>query len=286
MSLFHPRLFSSLILVEPWLTRVRFGSDARKLMAATTHKSDIWPSREAALERHRRKFKTWDPRVIERWAKYGYRELPTAIYQLSDAKGDENSRPVTLATTKYQEAMVFTRLNLDRHVQLGLPDNEATGQGPIPPHDPLTVPDMDGYLQPGQQSYRPEPWLVIKLLPHLRPSILCISGSTSDLYKSGSHAEAASSAGTGFSGSGGIKYDRVKHEVIENGGHNVPLEKTEGVAEVSGPWIYAEMLRWQDEERRIAQGWEDKPLKEKSVFPDGWMTAISDLPPPRKQSKL
>lgn len=286
MSIFHPRLFSSLILVEPWLTRVRFASSARKLMAASTHKPDVWPSRDSALQRDRRKFKTWHPRVFERWAEYGYRELPTAIYQVLDAKGDGNSRPVTLATTKYQEGMAFTRLNLDRHIELGLPDHEATDQGPIPPHDPLAVPDMEGSLQPGQQSYRPEPGLVFKLLPYLRPSFLCISGSESDLYKSGSHAEAATSAGTGFSGSGGIKYDRVKHEVIEKGGHNLPLEKMEEVAEAAGPWIYAEMLRWQDEERRIAQGWEKKPLKEKSVFPDGWMTVIGDLPPPRKQSKL
>lgn len=42
------------------------------LVYMSNKKRDAWSSREAAIEKAGKAFKTWDPRVFELWKKFGY----------------------------------------------------------------------------------------------------------------------------------------------------------------------------------------------------------------------
>ncbi|KAJ5322670.1 hypothetical protein N7452_010959 [Penicillium brevicompactum] len=286
-SLFHPRLFTSLALIEPHMTDNPLAGDGPLFVAMSTAKRDVWPSREAAAEKSRKVLKAWDPRVFELWKKHGYRELPTALHPQTPKDG---SSPVTLTTTKQQETIMYTRPNVNRHVHLGVPHDQAhTDPDSIKAstaHDPLVAPDVLGPLLPDQKSYRPEPILAYKLVPHIRPSVLYISASHSPLGKGGQHAEAAKQTGTGFGGSGGMDCGRVKLVTIPKAGHTLPQEKVVDTAQVLGPWIKQELQRWRQDEERIYGGWRDRPISEKSNFPDEWREVIESLPLPKRPAKM
>lgn len=175
--------------------------------------------------------------------------------------------------------MLYSRLNFHGHTDLGLSGRDAywEHEEASPPHDPLVVPDMLDRLGPGQQSYRPEALLAAKLIPHLRPSALYLSGSRSPLCRRGVHAELARRTGTGFSGSGGMPHDRVGHVVIDSAGHSLPLEKPAVTAEAVMSWIQQEAHRWQQDEARIAAPWTGKSLGEKQTSPPEWMHAMDNL---------
>lgn len=249
---------------------------------------DVWPSRAVAVEKARRLFKDWDPRVFQRWTEFGYRDLPTAIHPASMNQAESAAPPVTLTTTKYQELMLYSRLNFQGHTDLGLSGRDAywEREEASPPHDPLTVPDMFGPLGPGQQFYRPEALLATKLIPHLRSSVLYLSGSRSPLCRRGVHAELVRRTGIGFSGSGGMSHDRVGHVVIESAGHALPLEKPVATAEAVVSWIQQEVHRWKQDEARIADEWKGTSLGEKQTFPPGWMHAMDSLVGIKRSAKI
>ncbi|KAL4889913.1 toxin biosynthesis protein [Aspergillus ambiguus] len=276
-SLFHPRLFASLLLIEPHVKEKITNFDSKSLLAKTSLKRDIWPSRTIAIDKARKVFWNWDPRVFQRWCEVGYRELPTAIH--ANINGDPNNRPVTLTSTKYQETMMYIRLNLKRHTELGLEDAYGP-EGHMesgPSHDPLTVPDMLGPLPPTRRGYRPEPFLAFKLVPHLRPSVLYVSGSDSPLQAIGIHAEAARRTGTRHGGSGGMAMERVRHVVIDQASHTLPFEKIHTTSGALAAWIQVEKQRWIQNEARIAAGWDEKSLREKSTFNEEWREFIASL---------
>ena len=116
-SLMHPRLFTSLVLIEPHMTDNALAGDGPLFVAMSTKKRDVWSSRAEAAEKSHKVLKAWDPRVFELWKKYGYRDLPTAMYPAPE----DGTRPVTLTTTKHQETIMYTRPNVKRHTQLGVP---------------------------------------------------------------------------------------------------------------------------------------------------------------------
>ncbi|CAK46723.1 uncharacterized protein An14g07310 [Aspergillus niger] len=219
-------------------------------------------------------FAVVDPRVLERWFQWGYRELPTALYPKAGAHDSET--PVTLTTTKFQEAMIYARANPNRHKELGLQTENNGERLPEPPHDPLFFPDVMAGLPPGQQAYRPEPIVAGKLLPRLRPSALFLSGSSSPLFKSGLHTTMAERTGGSIGGSGGVRYGRVRHLWVEGAGHALPLEKVDLTASTLGEWIRTEIERWSTDERRIAAGWEDLSPGERSRFTKEWERVMAE----------
>jgi pimeloyl-ACP methyl ester carboxylesterase len=164
-SLMHPRLFSSLILLEPVFDA---GVDRRyghALTRMSTLRQDKWPSHKEATKAARKIYKNWDERVMRRWLRHGYRTVPTAIHpELPESptghKGTLNSpscsfdiddwmqhkcpgdgfrdissekilksvrdeKPVTLATTKHQEVFSYLRPNFK-----GITQNSGSIPGP------------------------------------------------------------------------------------------------------------------------------------------------------------
>lgn len=289
LSLIHARLFTSLILLEPYIVGTSLQAYGPALVLMTAKKKDIWASRAAATAWSQRHLKTWDPRVLDRWLYHGLRELPTMIYPLDKEGGNET--PVTLTTTKHQEVLSYIRPNFNRHKELGLPDNQDdnTVDGPSPPHDPIFVPDMIGGLYRGQRFYRPEPILAWRLLPYVRPPVLYVSADKSGLFLSGYSERAAAKTGIGFSGSGGTRYDRVKHVVVQNAGHMLPFENVARAAGALGSRIGYELKRWELDEKKIATGWESLSVKEKSTYSVEWKAAMDTSPNPlanKRGSKL
>ncbi|RAL12232.1 uncharacterized protein BO97DRAFT_443253 [Aspergillus homomorphus CBS 101889] len=295
LSLIHSRLFSSLMLVEPYLTERMLQGSGPILLRLTINKRDVWPSRAVAKEKLRKVLRGWDPRVLQRWAEFAYRELPSTIYP-QDGAAQASSSPdqgpaVTLATTKYQEALMYARANPRRYRELGLPDEQNRKhqhEAPSPPHDPLFFPDVLGPLAPEQKSYRCETVLAGRLVPHLRPSVLFLSGAESPLCKLGIHDRIAKKIGTEFGGSGGMEHGRVRHQLVPKAAHTLPLEKVTTTAEALGPWIQQEVQRWKDDEQRIAQGWEELPAREKSMYSNEWKELVESAANRmlKKQSKL
>ncbi|KAI9038256.1 alpha/beta-hydrolase [Aspergillus affinis] len=272
LSLIHPRLFTTISLLEGYLTDKDVGERGRALLWATLMKPDVWPSREAAIKQLPKFFKQWDKRALARWNQYAYRDLPTAIHPDLPENIDPKNPPVTLTTTKHQELTMYTRANPNRHKELGLPaelDNNK-GYGPSPPHDPLFVPDMLGPLYESQLIYCAEPLLAFRLLPHVRPSVLLLYGEASELSKFKLGEKAAVRTGTGFSGSGGQAYNRVKHVLLPKCGHMLPMEKVPETAGVVGPWIGRQLQQWREDQRRLAEGWEGLSVKEKSTIGPEW----------------
>ncbi|KAJ5118968.1 hypothetical protein N7448_010676 [Penicillium atrosanguineum] len=286
-SLMHPRLFNSLVLIEPHMTDNALAGDGPLFVAMSTKKRDVWPSREEAAENSLKVLKAWDSRVFELWKKYGYRDLPTAMYPAPK----DGTRPVTLTTTKHQETIMYTRPNVKRHTQLGVPQPQAytepkPGETGPPPHDPLLFPDVLGPLLPDQKSYRSESILAYKMVEHIRPSVLYVSASHSPLGKGGEHADAARRTGTRFGGSGGMEAGRVQYVRIKKAGHTVPQEKVAETASVLGPWIKQEIQRWQEDEARISEDWRDRPIREKSGLPLDWNEVIGSLRLPKRPAKI
>jgi hypothetical protein len=100
----HPQLFQSLILVEPVIQEaIPAGPNAAFM---TSIRPDHWESLDSAKSHfmNNRFYKSWDPRALQKYLKYGLRRLPTAL-----CAEDSCSGAVTLTTTKAQEAWSYLR---------------------------------------------------------------------------------------------------------------------------------------------------------------------------------
>ncbi|KAL4895523.1 alpha/beta-hydrolase [Aspergillus ambiguus] len=288
LSLAHPRLFASMVFLDPYITPHDGHANGLALVWITASRKDTWSSREEAEKFIRKVMRSWDPRVVDRCLRYSFRSMPTAIHPYVKREGSNSEDPVTLTTSKHQETFSTVRANFLQHKQLGLSDNEAYSEpGRVSrPHDALFLPDMLGRQYQGQMFYRPETVLAYRLLPHVRPGVLFVSGAESTLYQSGYHSEAARRTGTGFSGSGGQDYSRVKHVVIDKARHTLPMEFVTQTADSIGLWIAAEGERWWKDERRIADKWEALSITERSTIPDEWAEPLKALKPANKRDSM
>lgn len=247
LSLFHPRLFSSLVLVDPTISLhhpegVRFYVQPPTMSA---RRRDVWPSRDAAAAAFRKSpfYQSWDPRVFDRWMAHGVTQRDPAAPE------------VTLATTKHQEVFTFARPS--HHAFAA----EGEGGGGVADRD--LVPDMDlagGGMVP---IYRPEPGDVFRDLPRLRPWVLWVFGGASYMSLPAMREEKVAATGTGVGGNGGVAAGRVAQVVGEDWGHLIPLEAPAFVAEAAAGCAADTVKRWRAEER-VYEAWTEKPLQEKS----------------------
>lgn len=284
----HPRLLSSLVLMDPVIQR-HFERQAEQRPGAvfqnvpltaklSTYRRDIWPSREdAALGFKRSKFyQAWDPRVLDRFVKYGLRDLPTAIHPLENPTPAETP-PVTLTTPLHQEVFTFSRPNYNDPKE-GLPVNR------------ITHPDLDPTVTGGYPFYRPEPPMTFYRLPHLRPSVMYLFGGKSELSTPPLQKDKMEFTGTGYGGSGGVAEDRVRSVCFEKGGHLFPFDMVAKSADIAADWVGSEMRRWREQEAAFNADWSKKSKIEKVTIDEEWKKHIGPplggkRPPPSK-SKL
>lgn len=251
VALLHPRLLTSLVLLDPVMSH--FAStpvvEGFGPAAVSTYRREVWPSRaEAAASFSRSPFyQAWDPRVLQRWLDYGIRR---------SVPGEE---PVTLTTTKHQEVFTFLRPSWDAY--------DAKGKQLIKPD---LTPDLDPSLNerwPTYPVYRPEGPNTLARLPNVRPSVLYVFGGSSDLSPQELQDEKMQLTGSGVGGSGGEARGRVKKVVGEQYGHLIPMENPRFCASAAAEWIKAEVERWWVDERKYHE-WTLKSTEEKTTISD------------------
>ncbi|KAK4547457.1 hypothetical protein LTR36_001113 [Oleoguttula mirabilis] len=285
LSLIHPRLFTSLVLVDPVMTRLPSIQGNFFPARASTNRRDLWPSRKAAEASFKRSkfYQTWDPRVLDLWVQYGLRQLPTYIHpHVTPASGTPpiitadpstatippeptTEQEVTLATTKHQEVFQFTR------------PNYVTEEYPSPSTqpNPVTHPDVDPTAGPNEPFYRPESHATFHKLQYLRPSVFYIFADKSDLCTPLSIADKLAQTGVGVGGSGGVKKGRVSAVTFKGVGHLIPMEVVDETAEASADWVEKEVERWRALEDVERRAWAAVPREQKSVLSEEYQRTMN-----------
>ncbi|PLB51384.1 putative toxin biosynthesis protein [Aspergillus steynii IBT 23096] len=279
LSLIHPRLLYSLVLLDPIIQRQvtelddggRFDNKRtiRETTQLSTYRRDRWPSRQVAAEafNHSSFYQSWDPRAMERWVQYGLRDLPTAIHPLGKrelkARGGQG-RPVTLTTTRHQEVFTFSR-----------PLYDETDQ----PGTRVTHPDVDPLLLSDFPFYRPELSRIFEQLPHLRPSTLYVFGGRCMMCQPELRADELRMTGTGVGGSGGVPAGRVRQVVLPPFGHLLAQEAANECADSIVDWLGPELQRWQEENHQFRAAWKKKGKVERMTVDELWKKHVPPLRP-------
>jgi hypothetical protein len=245
-----------------------------KTTQLSTHRRDIWPSRQAAAEGFRRSpfYQAWDPRVLSRWIEHGLRDLPTAIHPLDPkTKIDKTiGPPVTLRTPLHQEVFTFSRPNYTN-----IPNSTK-------PVNRVTHPDLDATHQDSYPFYRPEPARIFSQLPYLRPSVLYIFAGKSDMCLPAMRADKLANTGTGLGGSGGVAAGRVRDVFLEEFGHLLAQEAVNECADAAVSWLAPEIRRWRAEEESFRAVWSRKSKIEKVTVDAEW---LKNVPAPARRPK-
>ncbi|KAK4463858.1 Alpha/beta hydrolase family-domain-containing protein [Cladorrhinum samala] len=260
LSLIHPRLLSSVVLLDAVLSR--FQSKGPKYgfapMLASAYRRDFWPSREDAVAAFRKNkfYSTWDPRVFDKWCEYGLRDTPTALYE-----GDQNRGGVTLTTSKHMESFTYYRPTSQKI-------NEK-GQRVV---DLDLLPDADDVVKqhPDFMFYRAEGGQTAQMLPGLRPGALWVFGAKSEVNPPEVRQEKLELTGVGVGGSGGAKKGRVEAVTIEGYGHLVPMERTDDCAKYAADFIVKDLKYWREEQREFDEVWKVKEDKKKWMLDEDW----------------
>lgn len=282
LAYIHPRLITSLVLIDPVIQSAfpaapdytRFASPK-----ASAFRRDHWPSRAEAASSFKRSrfYQSWDPRVLDLWIKYGLRSLPTAIYPKEhdgSNRSENDSSPVSLTTTKHQEVFTFLRPNFD-----GV---DANGKLIV---NHRTHPDLDPAGPDTHPFYRPEAPAALNDLPRLRPGTLYIFGGKSELSTPDLRKQKMERTGTGVGGSGGAEADRVREVLFEDVGHLIPMEAVARCAAAAGEWLTGDIKRWRGEEAEFEREWEAKERRAKYTITEEWKKNLGG-DPRRKSEKL
>ncbi|KAF4982302.1 hypothetical protein FZEAL_2051 [Fusarium zealandicum] len=258
VALLHPRLLTSLVLLDPVISHYASTPQANGSGPAgiSTYRREVWPSRQEAAASFNRSpfYKSWDPRVLERWLDYGIRNVP-------------GEQAVTLTTTKHQEVFTFLRPSWDAY--------DAKGKALVRPE---LVPDLNPSLNdrwPTYPLYRPEGANTVTRLPNVRPSVLYVFGGQSDISLPEIQAEKMALTGSGVGGSGGEAKGRVKKVVGDKNGHLIPMENPSFCASAAAEWIEAEIERWWVDERAYEE-WTRKSKEDKTTISDEYKRYVGN----------
>ncbi|KAI0204554.1 Alpha/beta hydrolase family-domain-containing protein [Astrocystis sublimbata] len=297
LSLLHPRLLTTLVLLDPTIVALdasRASGPGTTPARASTFRRDVWPSKQEAIEAFARSpfYRAWDPRVLEAWNQHALRELPTPLYpelpSTSASKPSSSSTSTltaspasgaTLRTTKHQELFTFLR-PLWPHI-VTTPSSSPSDPQPDTSYtiSRRSAPDFDPSLSPALSSlqtfpfYRSEGAIIASLLPSVRPSVLFVHGSTSDVSEPDVRASRLATCGTGTGGSGGAKLARVAEVLMQGKGHLFPMEVPAETAGHAARWIGAELARWREDEAKY-QEWVGLPMRTKSTMSQEWFDKV------------
>jgi pimeloyl-ACP methyl ester carboxylesterase len=227
----------------------------------STYRPDLWPSRKAAEAAFRKNkfFKTWDGRVLDKYIEFGLRQVPTALYPKLVEGGAVSPDAVTLMTSKHQEAWNYVRSNFESQ-------DEST--------DCLLSPDLDPQGQGQFHFTRAEASITYTNLPHLRPSVLYIWGSKSDLTSPRWEVEKLRLTGTGVGGSGVVPAGKVQKVVIDGVGHLVPCEQVGMCAGHAADWLGRWLKQYRIDEEFYSNHDSKKSAQDMLVTSDEWKKRV------------
>ena len=280
----HPRLFSSLVLIDPVIHTARQSytttdgdTVSSSIAQNSTFRRDNWSSKADAMSSLKRNpfYQTWDPRVLDLWIRHGLRKLPTPLYPgdfSDDSDSEADDTPVTLTTTKHQEVFTFLRPKFGADGKL-----HVTRQ---------THPDLDLNIKEDFPFYRPEPARTFDNLQHLRPGALYVFGGESELSGPEWRKAKMERTGIGLGGSGGAKEGRVKEVVFEKVGHLIPMIATKDCAKAASEWLAEDLERYREEEAEWKSEWESKNRMQKTTVGKEWERNIGGNPRGKSIQKL
>lgn len=270
LALYHPRLLSAIICVEPVLNRDHKGMNFSPSYMLTERR-DVWPSKEAAVAANRKSglVRTWDPRVIGRWDKYGFRELPTLLHpeapqKVAERAKQDRTQPVTFATTKHHDVRAFVR---DCHPRSG--EQLDAFKPSLVTHPDISKAEHRRHQQP---AYRADAVLLFRQISFLRPPCLYIYGQRSTLFgsKPAGRAEKLTLTGVDVGGSGGAKTGKVAEVVIKEAGHFAALETPDKVAEATHQWMESQLQSWREDQAAQAETRSHLGAREKAMVSEDW----------------
>ncbi|TKA62326.1 hypothetical protein B0A49_05348 [Cryomyces minteri] len=287
LSLHHPRLLETLILIDPVIQRFSSAQGNYAPAQASTFRRDRWPSRQAAAAAFKRSkfYQAWDPRVLNLWIKHGLRDLPTPLYPTATpasstppplsadpssataSPAPDTEKEVTLTTTKHHEVFTFLRPNFPT------PSHPNPGTQP----DRRTHPDVDLTAHPTAPFYRPEPIITFANLPHLRPSVLYLFGSESPLSGPAFRRDKMATTGVGVGGSGGAPEGRVREVLFDGAGHLIPMEIVGQTADECLAWLGPKMARWREGEEAERRQWAAVPERERVVLEKEYIEKVGGM---------
>lgn len=271
LALLHPSLLSSVIAIEPVITR---GYQYMHLGAVNlfTTRPDIWPSLEQAVKAARKSvlFAGWDERALQIFFERGFRQLPTALYpqappNIASQAAKQGSIPVTLTTTRHHEARAYARNAFPR---VGEPLNSF--QPSSTTHLDLSKKEHD---QLGQPFYRPESVQVHDQLPHLQPRCHYVYAAKTPFISAKPEGRAAKmrSTGAGSGGSGGISEEKVTESVLKVGSHYVLFEHPQAVAEEVAQALEGSLKSWAQEMELQRSSYKALTDREKMTLDSEWV---------------
>ncbi|KAL4919838.1 Alpha/beta hydrolase family-domain-containing protein [Aspergillus aurantiobrunneus] len=241
LSLMHPRLLTSLVMIEPVIDEDIHTGRAPAFVKLAFSQQSTWPSRDKAESYFRKQNRKWDSRVLDRWFEYGLR-YGTNTPRLGQKSSSSELGTVTLTTPRHQEVNIYLRPNFDAR-------EPASGD--------MSHPDVIGPPHATYPFYRSEPVMVWKMLEQIRPSVLYLFGERSPLSAPELQKKKLERTGRGIGGSGGQSRGRVKGVTVPGAGHQLPFEEASRVAGEASEWARDEVERWQREEERIRSGWSE-----------------------------
>ena len=260
LALMHPRLLSSLVLLDPVLARFRQRPNyGLAPMVNSARRRDLWPTRAEAVASFARSpfYSTWDARVLARWNAHGLRDCPSALHPSASAP------QVTLTTSKHMECFTYYRPQAQAY-------DPTTGTRIV---DKSALLDADPEAKASDPTtfpfYRPEGKSAVERLPTLRPGVMWLFGADSDVNPPDVREEKMELTGVGTGGSGGAASGRVKQAVLEGYGHLVPMEATTRCADIAGEFIAQDLEVWRAEERAFRE-WTVRSRKEKQELDEDW----------------
>ncbi|RAK77587.1 uncharacterized protein BO72DRAFT_468264 [Aspergillus fijiensis CBS 313.89] len=223
LSIMHPRVFHSLIFLEPMIqveSPSNLGGRSPALWDST--RPDLWSSRHEA-ERYIRSdpfWRRWDSRVVDRYIQYGLCALPTALYPLHAPGRPLLPEAVTLTTTRAQEAWTYLRLNATPEIDS---DDKS---GSLTRTECFLGPDLSLSAKEGDNNNRNYvtvcPWscIAFELLPYVRPPVFLIYGE---------------------------KSRQVRAEVLLGTSHMAPLEMVQDTACLMSGWLDVQLNAYREE---------------------------------------
>ncbi|KAL7622298.1 hypothetical protein AAE478_007802 [Parahypoxylon ruwenzoriense] len=288
LSLIHPRLLTTLVLLDPTITTFSFQrhGPGKSAARASAFRRETWPTPEAAAESFRRStfYRSWDPRVLDAWTRHAIRETPTALHPWNSPDDDK----ATLRTTKHQEVFTFFRpLWPFVDPETGVVDKDGAPDFDPEMQDQISASGGSSTRAPATMFpfYRSEGPSVLKHLPEVQPSVLWIFGGDSELSTPAARKLKTERCGIGGGGSGGIAAGRVDQVVLEGRGHLFPMEIPERCARHASTWIAREMRRW----RRLERGYEEwvkLSVREKTTLSDRFLDNVGRPPSKRNGSTV
>ncbi|KAF2717928.1 prolyl aminopeptidase-like protein [Polychaeton citri CBS 116435] len=239
---YHPRLFTSLVLIDPPMTGAWVRTTGL-IIQVTVDKPQWFPSQQAAMEATRKNpfFKRWDKRAVQRYCETAWKKIG----------GGEGSEAVSFTTSPQAELAHTVRANPN------VIDNKSGS-----PEEQYLYPDVDWTTELSRPVYQPAIQKAFSFLPTLRPSALYIIGKGSQFTPPEVVEERTRITGSGVGGSGGVERGKVAQRVV-TGGHFLPMTNPVETAKFAAEWLSADLTEWRRIESEWLERWHQKSLAEK-----------------------